>query len=279
MTPRTRTRSPPRSRTARPKRSRIWQRAPEGSGLIVGITGPPGAGKSSLVDALTAEMRAARQDGRDHRGRSLQPRHRRRDSGRPHPHAAPSRRSRRLHPLHGDARRDRRPGAHQRRALAPVPLARASISSSSKPWAWGRMKSISPALADVTVVVLVPGMGDDVQAIKAGMMEIADIFVDQQSRPAGRGADAARDRGHAVAGPRRSRPPIFRTVAIEGTGVAELARRPRNAPAQADRGHRSSIGKSIISASRCARSTRRCRFIERSSACRCCRAKRWSTRR
>ena len=35
------------------------------------------------------------------------------------------------------------------------------------------------ALADVTVVVLVPGMGDDVQAIKAGIMEIADVFVDQ----------------------------------------------------------------------------------------------------
>ena len=32
-------------------------------------------------------------------------------------------------------------------------------------------------LADVTVVVLVPGMGDDVQAIKAGIMEIADVFV------------------------------------------------------------------------------------------------------
>ena len=33
------------------------------------------------------------------------------------------------------------------------------------------------SLADVTVVVLVPGMGDDVQAIKAGIMEIADVFV------------------------------------------------------------------------------------------------------
>ena len=42
-------------------------------------------------------------------------------------------------------------------------------------------------LADVTVVVLVPGMGDDVQAIKAGIMEIADVFViNKADRP---GAD------------------------------------------------------------------------------------------
>ena len=36
-------------------------------------------------------------------------------------------------------------------------------------------------LADVTVVVLVPGMGDDVQSLKAGIMEIADIFVINKS--------------------------------------------------------------------------------------------------
>ena len=43
-------------------------------------------------------------------------------------------------------------------------------------------------LAQVTVVVLVPGMGDDVQAIKAGIMEIADIFVvNKADQP---GADA-----------------------------------------------------------------------------------------
>ena len=42
-------------------------------------------------------------------------------------------------------------------------------------------------MADVTVVVLVPGMGDDIQAIKAGLMEIADIFViNKADRP---GAD------------------------------------------------------------------------------------------
>ncbi len=38
-------------------------------------------------------------------------------------------------------------------------------------------------LADVTVVILVPGMGDDVQTIKAGIMEIADHLCHQQKRP------------------------------------------------------------------------------------------------
>ena len=58
-------------------------------------------------------------------------------------------------------------------------------------------------LAQVTVVVLVPGMGDDVQAIKAGIMEIADVFVDQQIGPARSGPRGAGDSGHAE--PRRCR--------------------------------------------------------------------------
>jgi LAO/AO transport system kinase len=78
------------------------------------------------------------------------------------------------------------------------------------------------ALADVTVVVLVPGMGDDIQAIKAGVMEIADIFViNKADRPGAeqmqREIEAMLSLGHA-----ESVPTILRTVAIEGTGVAEL---------------------------------------------------------
>ncbi len=55
-------------------------------------------------------------------------------------------------------------------------------------------------LADVTIVVLVPGMGDDVQTIKAGIMEIADIFVINKSRPRWRRAGGARDSRHADVG-------------------------------------------------------------------------------
>jgi GTPase len=111
-------------------------------------------------------------------------------------------------------------------------------------------------LADVTVVVLVPGMGDDVQTIKAGIMEIADIFVInkadrdgaerverevramQSTTPArakppqrvqerhslGAPANAARagDPGELTARRDSWSPPIIKTVASDGSGVAEL---------------------------------------------------------
>jgi LAO/AO transport system kinase len=78
-------------------------------------------------------------------------------------------------------------------------------------------------LADVTVVVLVPGMGDDVQALKAGIMEIADVFVlNKADLP---GADQLEREVNAVlALSRRTedwRPPIIRTVASEGQGIDE----------------------------------------------------------
>ena len=79
-------------------------------------------------------------------------------------------------------------------------------------------------LADVTVLVLVPGMGDEVQSLKAGLMEVADIFVVNKS-----------DRGGAevveaeIVGMQRLAaehggwvPPVVRTVATSGEGVAEL---------------------------------------------------------
>jgi LAO/AO transport system kinase len=78
--------------------------------------------------------------------------------------------------------------------------------------------------ADVSVVVLVPGMGDDIQAIKAGIMEIGDIFVvNKADRP---GADKTvtevtmmmslvEEHGDWV-------PPIVKTVASKQEGIAEL---------------------------------------------------------
>jgi LAO/AO transport system kinase len=73
------------------------------------------------------------------------------------------------------------------------------------------------SVAQVTVVVLVPGMGDDVQAIKAGIMEIADIFVINKSdRP---GAERVELELHAEG----FACPILHTVATEGKGIPELA--------------------------------------------------------
>jgi LAO/AO transport system kinase len=85
-------------------------------------------------------------------------------------------------------------------------------------------------LADITIVILVPGMGDDVQTIKAGIMEIADIFVINKSdhegaervereirslQSLGSHQDEARHEGWT--------PPIVKTVASQGKGIEELA--------------------------------------------------------
>ncbi len=80
-------------------------------------------------------------------------------------------------------------------------------------------------LADITVVILVPGMGDDVQTIKAGIMEIADIFVINKADREGaervereiRALQALAARGDGWT------PPVVKTVATEGTGVTGLA--------------------------------------------------------
>ncbi len=81
-------------------------------------------------------------------------------------------------------------------------------------------------LADVTVLVLVPGMGDEVQSMKAGVMEAADVFVVNKSDRGGaelveqeivamQGLAAAAEPGGWVA-------PVVRTVATTGEGVPEL---------------------------------------------------------
>lgn len=80
-------------------------------------------------------------------------------------------------------------------------------------------------LADITIVILVPGMGDDVQSIKAGIMEIADIFVINKSDR--EGADRVEKEIRALQSLATRRdgwtPPIVKTVASEGKGVARLA--------------------------------------------------------
>ncbi|MCA1654994.1 MAG: methylmalonyl Co-A mutase-associated GTPase MeaB [Pseudonocardiaceae bacterium] len=82
------------------------------------------------------------------------------------------------------------------------------------------------ALADTTVVLLAPGMGDGIQAAKAGILEVADVFVVNKADRDG--ADqTVRDLRHALSLGRRSRgpswrQPIVRTVASAGEGVDEL---------------------------------------------------------
>ena len=81
------------------------------------------------------------------------------------------------------------------------------------------------SLADTTLVLLAPGMGDAIQAVKAGVLEIADVFViNKADRP---GADATyRDiQGMLSLGERRPggwRPPVVRATAVKGEGVDDI---------------------------------------------------------
>lgn len=80
-------------------------------------------------------------------------------------------------------------------------------------------------LADVTLVILVPGMGDDVQSIKAGIMEIADIFVINKADRDGAERVEREIKAMQSLALRHDRwiPPVVKTVASSGAGVPELA--------------------------------------------------------
>lgn len=79
-------------------------------------------------------------------------------------------------------------------------------------------------LADVTIVVLVPGMGDDVQALKAGIMEIADVFVINKAEDAGLAGKLERELKSYLSLSHRPDlhvPPIVKAVALERQGIDE----------------------------------------------------------
>jgi LAO/AO transport system kinase len=79
------------------------------------------------------------------------------------------------------------------------------------------------ALADTTVVLLAPGMGDGVQAAKAGILEVADVFVVNKADRDG-AAQAARELRHMIGLGEHGAwtVPVLRTVASRGEGIAEL---------------------------------------------------------
>jgi LAO/AO transport system kinase len=84
------------------------------------------------------------------------------------------------------------------------------------------------ALADTTLVLLAPGMGDGVQAAKAGILEIGDIFVVNKSDREGAQALVRELRGMVALGERDPagwKPPIVTTIASRGEGIADLLER------------------------------------------------------
>jgi LAO/AO transport system kinase len=187
-----------------------------GHARIVGITGPPGAGKSTLVDALALELR---KHGKTLAILAVDP------SSRASGGAILGDRIR-MQQHHAD------PGIFIRSmatrgtigglAAATADLAHLMDAAGRdyviiETVGVGQDEIEITSVAQVTVVVLVPGMGDDIQAIKAGIMEIADIFVINKSDHPG--ADRVELELHTEG----FACPILRTVATEGKGIPELA--------------------------------------------------------
>src|ERR671919_37269 len=190
--------------------------------LIIGITGAPGAGKSSLVDKLALLYRQ-----RGERVGIVAV-----DPSSPFSGGA----------ILGDRIRMQTLGLDEGvfiRSMATRGnlggLARATVDAVAILDAAGYAKVIVETVgvgqdevevvkaADVSVVVLVPGMGDDIQAIKAGIMEIGDIFVINKADRDGVNATEKELEALLSLATREDgwHPPIVRTIATESQGIQE----------------------------------------------------------
>ena len=78
--------------------------------------------------------------------------------------------------------------------------------------------------ADITIVVVVPESGDEIQLMKAGLIEIADLFVINKSdrEGANRLASLLKNILHNFSKHGKQEPPVFTTTAIQGLGIPEL---------------------------------------------------------
>jgi LAO/AO transport system kinase len=199
-----------------------------GKARIIGLTGAPGSGKSTLVDQLAKHYRKKQQTV----GIIAV------DPTSPYTGGAILGDRIRMQDHYGD------PGIYIRSMATRGSLgglARATADAATVLDASGRdlvmIETVGVGqdevdivrLADVTIVVLVPGMGDDVQTIKAGIMEIADIFVINKSDREGAERVEREIRAMQSLATRtrnlndRWTPPIVKTVASEGVGTEALA--------------------------------------------------------
>jgi LAO/AO transport system kinase len=195
-----------------------------GKARVIGLTGAPGAGKSTLVDQL------ARQYRKENRTVGIVAV----DPTSPYTGGAILGDRIRMQEHYSD------PGIYIRSMATRGSLgglARATADVTTVLDASGRdiilVETVGVGqdeieivrLADITVVILVPGMGDDVQTIKAGIMEIADIFVINKSDREGAENVEKEIRALQSLAMRNDgwTPPIVKTVASEGTGVSDLA--------------------------------------------------------
>ncbi|HEX5465061.1 MAG TPA: methylmalonyl Co-A mutase-associated GTPase MeaB [Candidatus Limnocylindrales bacterium] len=204
-----------------------------GAAHLVGVTGAPGAGKSTLVAALVGE---ARRQGRAVAVVAIDP-------SSPITGGALLGDRVRMQAHAGDRDVFIRSMASRGQAggLAPAAAdAAAVLDAVGFPLVFietvgsGQSEVAIASAADTTVVVEAPEMGDEVQAIKAGLLEVADVVVvSKGDRPGAQRAaaqlramltvGAQHDRAAAAAGRRRpKRPEVLLVTAPEGTGVPEL---------------------------------------------------------
>ena len=205
-----------------------------GRAHTLGITGPPGAGKSTLTDRLIATIRA---EGKEVGILAIDP-------SSPYSGGAflGDRVRMQEHALDaGVYVRSMATRGHLGGLALATPEAVRALDAVGFPWVLvetvgvGQVEIEIVGTADTTLVVLNPGAGDSVQAAKAGLLEVADIFViNKADRPGAKelerdlgamldltGLTAGRQGSHEAHG-EGWRPPIIRTVASRGEGIDEL---------------------------------------------------------
>jgi LAO/AO transport system kinase len=198
-----------------------WSAPHDDDGWVVGITGPPGAGKSTLVDRLITELRA---DGARVAVLAVDP------SSRLSGGALLGDRVRMGSHSFDDGVYIRSVGSRGSTGGLSPAIDRSVEILRGAGFDWvlvetvgvGQIESDVMLLADTTVVVLMPGSGDIVQANKAGLLEIADIFVVNKADLPTAGT-LVYDLHDASTGRKEGAPPIIQTTAISGVGVSELA--------------------------------------------------------
>jgi LAO/AO transport system kinase len=211
-----------RDPVAVPLLKELFSRA--GRALVVGITGSPGAGKSTLVEKLAREYRS-----KGARVGIVAV-----DPTSPFSGGAILGDRVRMQGLANDAGVYIRSMATrgQLGGLAPTTHDAVTILDAAgcevvliETVGVGQDEVEVARLADATVLLLVPGMGDDVQTFKAGVMEIADLYVvNKADRP---GADRIEQEVTSLLSltsrPDGWRPPVVKTVATTGQGIGELS--------------------------------------------------------